>query len=104
MHKGAAALLWGEPPGFGGVGGTLPPRLSPGGGNGKGGVCPHQSLQPLDSPKPHSPKRVKQASQSVANNPAQLTRRPRNIPAKPTYLADSCSQPFIVAALCQVRT
>src|ERR1035437_8706481 len=31
-------LLWGEPPAFGGVGGTLPPRLSPGGGNGKGGV------------------------------------------------------------------
>src|SRR5665647_2917821 len=30
-------LLWGEPPAFGGVGGTLPPRLSPGGGNGKGG-------------------------------------------------------------------
>src|SRR6266852_9157413 len=30
-------LLWGEPPPFGGVGGTLPPRLSPGGGNGKGG-------------------------------------------------------------------
>jgi hypothetical protein len=29
--------LWGEPPAFGGVGGTLPPRLSPGGGNGKGG-------------------------------------------------------------------
>src|SRR5713226_2600171 len=30
-------LLWGEPPAFGGVGGTLPPRLSPGGGNRKGG-------------------------------------------------------------------
>ena len=35
---GRQPLLWGEPPGFGGVGGTLPPRLSPGGGNGKGGV------------------------------------------------------------------
>ena len=49
MHKGAAALLWGEPAARGvpalfagaqrapGVGGTRPPRLSPGGGNGKGG-------------------------------------------------------------------
>src|SRR5215469_10965753 len=49
MHKGAAALLWGETAHDGcqrlllatqraaGVGGTLPPRLSPGGGNGKGG-------------------------------------------------------------------
>ena len=36
MHKGAAALLWGEPPGFGGVGGTRPPRLSPLGETGKG--------------------------------------------------------------------
>src|SRR5579872_7041078 len=50
IHKGAAALLWGEPAHGAcqrlllaaqravGVGGTLPPRLSPGGGNGKGGV------------------------------------------------------------------
>src|SRR5947209_20612511 len=49
MHKGAAALLWGEPAHDAcqrfllapsvptGVGGTLPPRLAPGGGNGKGG-------------------------------------------------------------------
>src|SRR6266496_3166951 len=67
-------LLWGEPPAFGGVGGTLPPRLSPGGGNGKGGVhppcCrtpshtryarsrpprdrPRKSLQPLESRNSH---------------------------------------------------
>src|SRR6188474_941244 len=50
IHKGAAALLWGEPAHDAcqrlllaaqravGVGGTRPPRLSPGGGNGKGGV------------------------------------------------------------------
>jgi hypothetical protein len=44
MHKGGfqwsglKPLLWGEPPAFGGVGGTLPPRLSPRGGNGKGGT------------------------------------------------------------------
>src|SRR5580658_3307541 len=50
MHKGAAALLWGEPAHDAcqrlwlaaqravGVGGTRPPRLAPGGGNGKGGV------------------------------------------------------------------
>ena len=93
MHKGAAALLWGESPGFGGVGGTLPPRLSPGGGNGKGGVRPHKSLQPLDSPKSHFPKRVKPAFLLAANNRAHLPRRPRYIPAKPPYLADSCAQP-----------
>src|SRR5712692_5786332 len=34
---GRQPLLWGEPPAFGGVGGTLPPRLSPTGGKpGKG--------------------------------------------------------------------
>ncbi len=50
IHKGAAALLWGEPAASvrasrlllarnvpPGVGGTRPPRLAPGGGNGKGG-------------------------------------------------------------------
>ena len=42
MHKGVSAEHFetpfvGEPPAFGGVGGTRPPRLSPGGGNGKGG-------------------------------------------------------------------
>ena len=50
IHKGAVALLWGEPAHdacrrlwlaaqrAAGVGGTRPPRLAPGGGNGKGGV------------------------------------------------------------------
>jgi len=61
MHKGATALLWGEPPGFGGVGGTLPPRLSPGRGKRERGRPSHQSLQLLDSPKSYSPKRVKSA-------------------------------------------
>src|ERR1035437_4236673 len=67
-------LLWGEPPAFGGVGGTLPPRLSPGGGNGKGGdsnsllpqaitggvngggqlqANPRKPLQPLESRNSH---------------------------------------------------
>src|ERR1035438_6360260 len=41
-------LLWGEPPAFGGVGGTLPPRLSLGGGNGKGGES--NSLLPQGDP------------------------------------------------------
>src|SRR5438132_10847879 len=37
QRSGLKPLVWGEPPVFGGVGGTFPPRLSPGGGNGKGG-------------------------------------------------------------------
>src|SRR5271165_4712138 len=53
-------LLWGEPPAFGGVGGTLPPRLSPGGGNGKGGVqipCCRRQLPARHAMSPGFPSR-----------------------------------------------
>src|SRR5580692_5268858 len=62
MHKGAAALLWGESAHDAGqrlllaaqravgVGGTRPPRLSPGGGNGKGGVPIPCCRRPFSDP------------------------------------------------------
>jgi hypothetical protein len=69
IHKGAAALLWGEPAHDAcqrlwlaasvpaGVRGTRPPRLSPGGGNGKGGVRLPRCRRPLPHSIPAGPSR-----------------------------------------------
>src|SRR6266581_4027495 len=38
QRSGLKPLLWGEPPAFGGVGGTLPPGFPPEGETGKGAI------------------------------------------------------------------
>jgi hypothetical protein len=80
----ACALLYGGSPLVGGAagfwrrGGNPPaPAFPREGETGKGASRPHQSFQPLVSPKSHFPKRVKPAFLLAANDCAHPTRRPK---------------------------
>ena len=120
-------LLWGEPPAFGGVGGTFPaPALPPQGETGKGesnqnsllpqaitywlmpesalSPQPPNSLEPLEARHSQFLKRVKPASLGGTNGCTQSGPPMLTIQAKPTYITYSCSQPekdpgFIPATL-----
>jgi len=109
-------LLWGEPPAFGGVGGTFPaPALPPQGETGKGesnqnsllpqaitywlmpesalSPQPPNSLEPLEARHSQFLKRVKPASLEGTNGCTQSGPPMLTIQAKPTYITYSCSQP-----------
>ena len=109
-------LLWGEPPAFGGVGGTFPaPALPPQGETGKGesnqnsllpqaitywlmpesalSPQPPNSLEPLEARHSQFLKRVKPASLGGTNGCTQSGPPMLTIQAKPTYITYSCSQP-----------
>ena len=102
-------LLWGEPPAFGGVGGTFPaPALPPQGETGKGesnqnsllpqaitywlmpesalSPQPPNSLEPLEARHSQFLKRVKPASLGGTNGCTQSGPPMPTIQAKPTYI------------------